>query len=296
MIELIAKDNAIIQTINGCFPFGQRNVAKIFIQDDVIKSKLNLKGNGQCLRRHNQYFYGHFDNEKDTDNIKYSHTDICYTSGINDNTSSCLHINIYDTEDSYIKFRANKTLKPNIEYLFSFICTEKQLNDITTNIDVKNINISKFMDGWYLYKSDTFTVDKETEFYFTIADKGLNFYIDNISLFESKYEFYDSANISAEIEIINPKQDITINKQISWTKTEDDNVCLTLFVPPITVADYKDSITCKFNIYENLDCKYKSTFGNITYTKDKDIIYQSDIFNLYGFILGTDIYLDVEDI
>lgn len=300
MIEIIAKDNATVQTVENRFPFGQQNKIKIHIQDDVIKSRLELKHTGQCLNEcDNFFYYGYFNNEDDMKYVEYSDAYIHCASGIGDNTSRCLYVNILDTDRSYVKFKSDKNLKPDTKYTFSFLCTEKQLNDILitgASIDSNNIRVSDFSDGWYLYMVDSFTVDKDTQFSITIKDKGSEFYIDNVSLFESKNEVLDSANIGVEVKIINPEQSTTkMHKIINWYKTDDD-IYVLLYVPPITVADYTDSIACKLNIFEKLSWRHKSSFGNITYTKDKDLIYQSNIFNLQGYILGVDLNLSVREL
>lgn len=297
MIEIIAKNNATVQTIENKFPFGQQNKIKIHIQDDVIKSKLELEHTGQCLNEcDNLFYYGYFNNEDAIKYVEYSDAYIHCASGIGDNDSRCLYANILDTDKSYIKFKSDENIKPNTKYIFSFLCTEKQLSNILiTGVDADNIKISDFSNGWYLYRVNDFTVDSDTQFSIIIKDKGSEFYIDNISLFESKNEILDSADIGVEVEIINPKQDTKINKIINWYKTDDDVYAL-LYVPPITVADYSDCISCKLSVFEKLKCRYKSSFGNILYTKDKDLIYQSNIFSLQGYILGMDVDLSVREL
>lgn len=296
MMEIIAKDNATIQSINNRFPLGQRDTIKIHIEDEVIKSRLNLQGTGQCFKKFNLFSYGYFDNRNDLNNVEYFKANYHNASGINGNTSRCLYVCMDNKVDSYVKFKSSKTLKPGVEYTFSFLCTEDLTGYILTNIHtIENIEVTKSkLDGWYLHKSDKFTVDETVAFDFILNGFTSEFYIDNISVFEADKEILDSADIEAEIEITNPKQDLIIDNLVKWYKDDNDTYVI-LCVPSITVVDYRDSITCKLNIFEPLAGRYKK-FGNVTYTKCRDTIYQSELFNLEGYILRTDVNLDVEEI
>lgn len=115
------------------------------------------------------------------------------------------------------------------------------------------------------------------------------FYLDNLSLFNVEDELSEASNdIKLEIEIVNPVQyDVKIDRVIRWNKTETDVYAL-MYVPPITVVDYQDKITCKLKVYAELDGKY-NLFGDYLYTDKEEVIYTSELFNLQGCILAPGI-------
>lgn len=296
MIEIKAKDDATIQLINNEFPLGQRNRIKIFIEDEVIKSKLELQKSGQCPENKNLFTYGYFDKKEDIKYVQVNNADVRIISGVFGNCSRCLAVDFLAT-DSCVSFTADRdSLQTDTKYKFSFICTDNSIV-IKSSVDDLKMTITKTKEkGWYLYTSNEFTVSEVTDFNISLcnnnnsnSDEENHIYVDNLSLFNTDDEILGTPNdIRVEISVINPRQNTIIKDIIKWESDDNNNIDVILYFPPITVVDYQDCITCKVKIFERLAGKYK-TFGDINYTCDIDTIYESELFNLQGYILPINI-------
>lgn len=287
MIELVAKDNGMIELMENKFPLGLRDIIKIHIQDEVIKSRLKIQGTHQCAQKDNLYYYGLFDSENDVNNVTTFNSTVESVSGVSGNYSRCIRANLTTTEGN-IKLRSSNTLKTNSEYVCSFIYKDDCIFDVNCNKGDIDFYIGSYRDGWNICYCKKFKASDEANFELTIAEFNGDLYIDNLCLFEAKNEInMPQDDFVAEINIVNPVQrDNIINVPIKWDVAEDD-ICVTLYFPPITVADYQDRITCVLKIYQPLVGKY-TMFGDILYTEDKELIYTSEEFSLQGYILPPD--------
>lgn len=292
MLELNAKENATVEVIEGNFPLGQQNVIKINVLDKIIAERINIINTGVCSTEYNYYSYGKFDSDKDinklTLNLKQGSI-VNIVDGAGQNFSKCLHCQSSKSNDlGLVELLPDKfSVQENVEYILSFYAKGTATITADNSYD-EFINIEVNCKDWTFFEQKFTSLSDVFDLYISM-NANEECYIDNVMLFESSNEIKMESNaITAEIDIINPCNNVSIDRIINWDK-KDDVISVYMYMPPITVVDYKDSITCNLKIYQRLIPKIQTTVGDFFYSEDKEIIYNSDNFNLSGYIIPIDL-------
>ena len=306
MIELIAKENATIAYKNNTFPLGQRGQIKITIEDPNIIDYINGIHTYTCISENNLYSYGDFNCDSDIKNLVLDlkkDSSVSITSGYGINYSRCLKCESGGTSLGLCLLKPNMNkLTIGKKYILSFYINCPTDTFDSLNIEANSYNITDFdtnKDSEWQFIKYEFEADSE-DFVLSIDILKANsiIYIDNVELFLSDDEIINNSfdELGFEIQILNPLQNTEITEVINYSKPEDEEKYIILYLPEITTVDIQDNLLCKFNI--NLLSEPKNKYlGNTTYFKVKDCIYSSDPFILNGYIiLDTDIKLEVEEI
>lgn len=298
MIEINAKENSTVEVVTGDFPIGNRNTILVNIQDPLVNDKLKITGTGTCYEQNNEYTYGQFENENDIYKIEISlneNASIGIVSGIGINYSRCLQCIAKDNGLGTVNMKPDK-LNITIGNTYIFSCYFYLKQGITNiiakdnqNNEIFNINNTTVTDDW-VFISQTFTAKEEGfNLYIDIPTTG-ECYFDNIMLFNSINEIMGNLSINdinVIINILNPcNYNVkNISKIINWeyNKVTEQNSVI-LFMPEITVLDYKDNILCELIIYQKYPKKVVE-LGNTIYNEKTSIIYKSEPFILNGYIL-----------
>lgn len=287
MLAIRANDNATVDVLEGSFPLGDRNTMRIIIADNIIKNYINEIGTNTCIPAKNLYSYGDFSCEDDIGHISYSvkiGDEVMIAKGFGTNINPCLYCKGEDL-DINMKPDINQVdTYNNIKYKFS--CTVCATENTDAHLVLKGVGILDVpADGeWHeLVKEFTPTED----FNLNINTLGVGtIYIDNVMLFKSADEIYENIadDLEFEVEIKNPIQDTVISDVINFSKADETEPYVTLYVPPITVVDYASNIMCKLRISVLSDPTTKY-LGDTHYNKVKQCIYYSDPFILTGYVV-----------
>nr|CAI9751473.1 hypothetical protein DGKKSRWO_DGKKSRWO_CDS_0182 [uncultured phage]CAI9752360.1 hypothetical protein CVNMHQAP_CVNMHQAP_CDS_0183 [uncultured phage] len=299
MLEINAKENSIVEVVEGSFPLGQRNTIKVNILDEEIKDRVQLQQTGICNSSDNDFFsYGEFNNDNDIDHLVITGDNniVELIDGEGINYSRCLHCNF--TEDGKIEFPTDKqNMVYGNHYVFS--CYIKVTSGSIKLEDTFFSETSNITDDWVFIRKDIdVTEDKYSPITLTPTSFPCECYIDNLSLFDASNEILttDPENrLDVKIEILEPYVPTknVIDKLITWSKT-DDNVSVYLYVDPINVVDFGDNILCKLLINQNIQ-PITEYLGDYTYHNIPEIIYESNKFVLDGYIMPLDSILPTVD-
>lgn len=294
MLEIKAKENSTIEVVKGSFPVGERNTIKVEFEDDVIKQYMKGIHTYTCIPEQNMYNYGNFDNEYDIENLNMSlniDNIVEIASGFGVDYSRCLHcVSNNETQGlGLVELKPNngERLKIGTKYIFSAYvnCTV----NTTAYLDLKDIEILYITDKQEQIKYE-FIAEKE-DFSVIINILGIGeCFIDNIQLFPAEQEiienYYDNVDIT--IEILNPIQNNSkLNTIINYSKPEDENQFVLMFMPPITSLDISDNILCRLVVNLLQEPKVK-ILGDSHYSKIEECVYRSNEFILSGYILPPD--------
>lgn len=287
MINLVAKENATIEVVDGTFPLGRKQQAKIVIEDDVLKSYLQKEPTGTCLPDKNMFF-----NDALMTYVK-SYSGIAkpeYVPYFDENHSGCMYIKTIMGDSHYCKIEPqNKHLETGKEYIFSFYYYS--VDCTVTYIKIPDFPdlvfpITPHEDNKWTHQIFKFTYDKSMEtlfngFVFEIKGDG-SFYIDSFQLFNVKDEVYINKLEGLKFELCD-----IMNR---YYKAEDvaafGEDYLIMNLPPITYVDYRDCVTLEFVVVYTVSEK-DFYLGNSIYYPEKTIVYKSDPFILSGFVCGT---------
>lgn len=297
MIVLKAKDNATIEYVDNRFPLGQRTSALIQIEDKLINEQLKLIYTGNCEDKYNYLSYGNFENCCEVKkNITAELNPDCIVdvvSGEGYQFSNALMLYAPKNKDLgklSLKIDAG-TFTADTKYIFS--CKLKLLSgNLSFTIGNQTIDVVTDSRDWITVRQEFTVIDTN------ISSIDVNFnggkcYIDNIKLFDSKYEIKNSDDeLNVEIKILNPcNYDTKIDKVINWNTSiccckedTEEQLSVLLYVPPITVVDFADNLLCKFVISRKLP-KRIAYLDNIIYNEVNSIIYESQDFVLQGYII-----------
>lgn len=289
MIELRAKENAKIEIINGEFSLGNRNIAVVHIEDSLINEQLKLINTGNCKSEYNMYPYGDFENEDLVEqNLTTEFCDADLVEGKGYEFSTCLycHDNNISENIGTVKLNTVNNLKLITGTKYVFSCYIKPVSGcINLIIDNKDIIINENTNDWILVRKEFIAESESAELCIQIQNSEC--YIDNIKLFQAEYEILNSdSKIEVEINILNPHNNVKINNIVNWCIDTDNNVCVILALPPITIVDFSDNILCEFIINQILPEKI-SYLNNMVYYKVENNIYKSEPFVLNGYMIPT---------
>lgn len=296
MIVLKAKDNATIEYVDNRFPLGQRTSALIQIEDKLINEQLKLIYTGNCEDKYNYFSYGDFEDCCEVKkNITAELNPDCIVdvvSGEGYNYSNALMLYAPKDKDLgklSLKIDAGK-FTADTKYIFS--CKLKLLSgNLSFTLGNQIINVVTDSQDWITVRQE-FTVTDTNISSLEVNFNGGKCYVDNIKLFDSKYEIKDSDDeLNVEIKILNPcNYDTKIDKVINWNTSiccckedTEERLIVLLYVPPITVVDFADNLLCKFVISRKLP-KRIAYLDNIVYNEVNNIIYESQDFVLQGYI------------
>lgn len=289
MLEIVAKENATIDVIEGSFPLGARNTVKIDIEDDVIKQYIKAIGTNTCLIENNLYQYGNFDYPEDIEgNVELSlnkDSSVKVVDGYGVNYSRCLQCISSDDGLGICRFIPTSNTKIGKKYKLS--CQINALEETNASVSINGTETIevKADANWNTVVTEFDAVSEDFYFGISISGKG-TLYLDNLMLFEVENEIIDNIydNIEFEISVVNPIQDTIINEVINYSKADEENVTILMYLPPITVVDFQDNLLCKLkiNLYQEQKEKY---LGNSEYNKFKNCVYISEPFILTGYIM-----------
>lgn len=303
MLEINAKENAVVDVVNGKFPLGQKNTLLIHILDKVITERLKIVGTGTCAKGNDFYSYGTFEREDSLNHVILDlnpNSFVNIVSGAGQNYSRCLYCQS-DADIGTVELSPNMfEIEPNKKYILSFyartvsgdvsIIGRDGNDDLIFNVktDVSN--------EWKFYKQEFTATDSVFNAFVSIITGG-ECYIDNFSLFEADKELKDvDCPLNVKLCIINPCQRDSvkeINRVINWYEDED-SVSVKLYFPPeITNVDYADNILCKLEIYQRVQPRY-IILENSIYEPEYNLIYNSEPFVFNGYILPPDIDYNID--
>lgn len=293
MLQINAKENAVIEVVDGYFPLGQRNTIKINILDEAIKAQITPFYTGDCEKEKDSYSYGSFSLPTDIDyvNIKNAPADslVNIVDGYGRNFSRCLHYLTVEDSNGYIELPPDKTnVVKDSKYVFSgYIKVTKGTTIVSS--DYFNLQYTadtdKTENDWVFIREE-FTATTNYDFSLKITnDTNTECYIDTVKLFLASDEIVSTDNTKAAIKILSPyvPDHSIINKEITWSFT-DDSVSVYLYVDDITVVNFQDDILCKLCIYQTVP-HIIEYLGDYTYNKEYEIVYDSEEFILNGYII-----------
>lgn len=297
MIVLKAKDNATIEYVDNRFPLGQRTSALVKIEDKLINEQLKLIYTGNCEDKYNYFSYGNFENccEVKKNMIAELNPDCVAEIANGEGYKFSNALRLYAPKDKDLGKLSLKidagTIIANTKYVFS--CKLKLLSgNLKFILGNQTVDVVTDSQNWVTIRQE-FTASDDI----TIDSLGINFssgkcYIDNIKLFNSKYEIKNSDDeFTVEIKILNPcNYDTKINKIINWNTSlccckeyTEEQLNVLLCVPPITVVDFADNLLCRLIISRKLP-KRIAYLDNIVYNEVNNIIYESQDFILQGYV------------
>lgn len=295
MLTIKAKENSKIEVVNGDFPIGMRDTIKIIFEDNILKGLIKTTGTKECKPEHNMFSYGEFNNSYDIDKVSFDlrwKSTVSIVNGKGCNYSRCLFCHSTGKGFRKCEIKADRgKLEAKNKYMFSCDILAEQ----KTNAQLELTGIHTFdilADGNWHHIFYEFEPQEDMEFMINVLiPQAGDLYIDNVKIFNSKYEimsnYYESMEVS--LNVLNPCQYPVnrINRIINFSKPEEEDAYVLLYYPPITNVDALSNILVKLEvaIIREPEDVY---LGNTTYFKIRDVIYTSECFCLSGYIVPPD--------